>query len=157
MEGKNMGESVLAVLRSKAAKVFYAIVMVVAMFLLGSWTTNQTLKQNFDGYKNYTISQIISNELDKKDGVNQRLTEIKSVVVGIQDTQNEKNDADYQDWVADIDKYYGWSDGNHDALLSSGYLSKMSIHWNVLPEKYKTDIVKMHYNYAFDYIGKHCK
>lgn len=151
----------MAILHNKATKITLSIVgsfvAGLMVFMLGSWSANQTLKQNLDGYKNFTISQVISNELNKDGGVNQQLKDIKDIVTGIQTTQSKKDDADYQDWVADIDKYYGWSDGNHDTLLSSGYLSKMSIHWGALPEKYKTDIIKMHYNYAFDYISKVCK
>lgn len=152
-----MGEKIMDKLTSKTAKIIYAVVAAFVMFLFGSWMTNQTLKQNLYGYKNFTISKVISNELDKTGGVNQQLTEIKGMLVTMQSKNDKKNAADYIDWVADIDKYYGWSDGKHDSMLSSGYLSKMSNHWGALPEEYKTDLVKLHYNYAFEYITKVCK
>ena len=154
---KTMGKKFMEIMRKPITKILASVVCTILVFLFGSWTANQTLKQNLDGYKNYTISQVIGNELNKKDGVNQQLTEIKAMLVIMQEKQDKKDDADYQNWIADINKYYNWSDGKHDSMLSSGYLDKMSIYWGALPDKYKTDIVKAHYDYAFDYIRKVCK
>lgn len=152
-----MGEKIMAALKSKAAIAVYSVVILMGTFLFGSWATNQTLKQNLDGYKNYTISQVIGNELNKDGGVNQQLTEIKGMLVTMQTRQDKKDAADYKTWIADINKYYNWCDGKNDKMLSSGYLEKMSIYWGTLPDEYKTDIIKAHYDYAFAYIQKVCK
>jgi hypothetical protein len=115
------------------------------------------LDDHLESYKNYTIDQVVTNVLNKKGGIADQITDVKTIALSIQSEQRDKNAADYTDWVTDIEKYYGWCDGYKDKKLDSKFVEKMSNYWKALPESYKTDVVKLHYQYAMNYISKHCK
>ena len=147
----------MSILHNKITKIVSGCVVIIFVFWFGSWTTNQTLKQNLNGYKNYTISQIISNELDKEGGVNQQLKDIKDIVIDTKKSVDSSNTVNYSLYIADITKYYHWAKAGEVNKLSSDFNVKMSIYWAALPENKKTDIVKQYYTYAFNYISEHCK
>lgn len=152
-----MGEKIMAALKSTVAKLIYAFVAIFLSAVFGSWTTQRNIQDTMSDYARYQFSESVNSVLNQDGGV---IDQIKAIKIITEDTKNEvfkSNAAMYQDWINDINKYYKWCDGKHDPILSSGYAAKMSNYWKNIPDEYKTDIVKAHYDYAFNYITRVCK
>jgi len=145
-------------LTSRPAKIIYGCIAAFAMFLFGSWTTNQTLEQNLRGYKNYTVDQVITNVLNKEGGIADQIQEVKKIVLDTQKSMDAANAAMYQGWVIDINKYYTQITTGHYESITKDHLTKVSNYWSNLPEKYKTDVeTAAHEKYVVDWIVANCK
>lgn len=147
----------MGMLKSKGAKVISAFACLLVMFMVGSWTTNQTLKQNFDGYKNYTIDEVVTNVLNKEGGVNEQLIEIKNIVTTTNSNVELTNEQMYQSWVIDINKYYTMITTGKAGNLTKDCLTKVSNYWDSLPDKYKTVEVVEHEKYVVNWLVENCK
>jgi len=156
-----MGEKLVAILHNRATKIVISIIgsffAALIIFMLGSWSANQTLKQNLTGYKNFTISQVISNELNKEGGVNKQLAAIKDIVEDTKKSVDASNDHMYTSWVIDINKYYNTIIQGKTQIYTIDYLTKISNYWSSLPDKYKTDVLTARYEFEFKWFSEHCK
>lgn len=152
-----MGGKIMAMLKSTTFKLICVCVAVLCISMFASWTTQQNMQDVMSSYAKYQFSESVNAVLNQQGGVMDSIKDVKSIAENTNAEVLKSNSAMYQDWLNDIDKYYGWCDGAHDTMLSSGYAKKMSNYWSNLPDSYKTDIIKAHYNYAFAYITKVCK
>jgi len=152
-----MGDKIMAALKSTAAKIIYVIAGILFISIFSSWTTQKNIQSTMSDYANYQFAESVNSVLNKTGGVIDQIHDVKKISEETQCEVMKSNSAMYADWCNDINKYYAWCDGNHNEMLSAGYAVKMSNYWVNLPDSYKTDIIKTHYNYAFDYINKTCK
>jgi hypothetical protein len=149
-----MGEKIMAILKSTTAKLIYLFAAIFCATMFGSWTTQKNIQDTMSSYAKYQFSESVNTVLNQPGGISSQIQEVKTISENTNAEVLKSNSAMYQDWLNDIDKYYAWCDGKHDSMLSLGYVKKMSNYWDNLPDKYKTDIVKAHYEYAFSYITK---
>jgi hypothetical protein len=152
-----MGDKIMAMLKSTTAKIIYVCAAILCISLFSSWTTQKNMQDVMSSYAKYQFAESVNSVLNQQGGVMDSIKDVKSIAENTNAEVMKSNSAMYQDWINDIDKYYAWCDGGHDSMLSAGYAKKMSNYWSNLPDIYKTDIVKAHYDYAFAYITKHCK
>jgi hypothetical protein len=142
MKGK-----IMELLKNKTVTTVCAIVAAGLMFIFGSWMTSKTLEENLDGYKNYTIDQVVSNVLEKEGGVIDQLKEIKDIAIEGRDISIQTRDAAHDDWIIDIQKYYKRLKNEKLDQVSRENIELAKNHWGKMSESEKNSLLTNQYNY----------
>ena len=151
-----MGDKIVAALKSKVAKVIYVLVMVLAITIFSSWTTQKTMQNSLSDYAKYQFSESVESVLEQPGGVMDQLTEIKGIASDAKIGVETQSIDSYYDTISDIQKFYKRAQSGEIGItaITKENLDKVSRHWAKIPNEYKTDPVKTQYNYIMSFYDR---
>lgn len=151
-----MGEKIMTVLKSPWTKIGATVLLVFAVLLFGSWTTQKSMEGQISSFAQYQFSQSVETVLKKDGGVMDQLADIKSIATDAKNGVETQSIDSYYDTISDIQKFYKRAKAGETGItaITKENLDKVSRHWAKMPDEYKTDIVKTQYNYIMSLYDK---